>query len=175
MEPIFKNHCCYSKEILLELTKASRKALRIALCAVVLLYCLIVAFFCFVFESYGYAIILLLLAIGFFIFCLYVPHLNANKTYKRYLTLYHVPVETETVFSQAQIIGYNLQTGGQTHIDYNQIQKVTQTDHLYLLRLSQQLVLLIDKQDFSVGDPREFLSFLKQKAPQAVFNIPKGK
>lgn len=58
-------------------------------------------------------------------------------------------------------------TGGELTVPYGKIIKVTQTKRLILLWRAQRLYHPLEKAGFTQGDPEQFLSFLKEKAPQA--------
>ncbi len=56
-------------------------------------------------------------------------------------------------------------------MSYVKVTRVLRTKNLYVIRLSAQLVLLVDKNGFTKGDCAGFEALMKQKATKAKFNF----
>ena len=171
MEPLFQNKCKYSKTILLEMLKKTRKKLHIIICICILVYCFGAAIYCIYLNSIWGSGISFLLTAFFILLYLYLPYYNVNKMIRRYYELYHAEVETATYFFGDYILGINKQTNGETKTDDKQIIKIVKTKNLYLMLMKEQLVILVDKNGFVKGNKDEFEEFIKEKAVYAKIRL----
>lgn len=169
MEPKFVNRCAFSKENLLEMTKYTRRSTRLIVyvSACVLILSSLASFFLAHDVTQG----LLWLGLGafFFAYTLLLPHLSVKTMLKRYDALYHAEIVSELQFFEGSIITSSEQTHAQTNILYPQIKWVIRTKRLYLLQLSAQLVLLVDRAGFVTGSSEDFEPFIRGKATSAKF------
>jgi len=171
MEALLVNRCVFSKENLLEMTKAIRKSSSIALivCSVILFAVSILNFTVKANVTTGF--VMLVLAIFFGVFDLWLPGYTANSMYKRYQMIYHKEISSELQFFDDSILSLGEQAKAESRMSYVKVTRVLRTKNLYIIRLSAQLVLLVDQNGFSKGDCAGFEALMKQKATKAKFNF----
>ena len=102
-----------------------------------------------------------------------IPRLETKKTLKRDNELYHATVKTNIKFYSEYIIGLNCQTNGETKTEYSQIVKIKETNHLFLLYLRANLVILVGKNGFTKGNAEEFRQYISQRVPNAKIKMKK--
>lgn len=174
MDPIFVNRCTFNKKNLMEMTKHTRRGLRVLVyvCGAILLLTALVEYF--VPYDFSMAFYSLFLGLFFSVYMAFLPRLSARITLKRNNTLYHAEVVSELRFYADHFASSSEQTHAHTDINYPQIRRVIRTKHLYLLQLDAQLVLLADKAGFADGAScAAFESFLREKATRARFVFPR--
>ncbi len=171
MEALLVNRCVFSKENLLEMTKAIRKSSSIALivCSVILFAVSILNFTVKANVTTGF--VMLVLAVFFGVFDLWLPGYTANSMYKRYQMIYHKEISSELQFFDDSILSLGEQAKAESRMSYVKVTRVLRTKNLYVIRLSAQLVLLVDKNGFTKGDCAGFEALMKQKATKAKFNF----
>ncbi len=171
MEALLVNRCVFSKENLLEMTKAIRKSSSIALivCSVILFAVSILNFTVKANVTTGF--VMLVLAVFFGVFDLWLPGYTANSMYKRYQMIYHKEISSELQFFDDSILSLGEQAKAESRMSYVKVTRVLRTKNLYIIRLSAQLVLLVDKNGFTKGDCAGFEALMKQKATKAKFNF----
>lgn len=171
MEALLINKCTFNKANLLEMTKAIRKSASIALiaCSVILFAVSVLNFV--VKDSVSTGIVMLVLAVFFGVFDLWLPGYTANAMYKRYQMIYHKEIFSELQFFDDSILSLGEQAKAESHMSYAKVTRVIRTKSLYIIRLSAQLVLLVDQNGFSKGDCAGFEALMKQKATKAKFNF----
>ncbi|MEN6420246.1 MAG: YcxB family protein [Clostridiaceae bacterium] len=171
MEALLVNRCVFSKENLLEMTKAIRKSSSIALivCSIILL---VVSMLNFVVKgNVSTGIVMLVLAVFFGVFDLWLPGYTAKSMYKRYQMIYHKEISSELQFFDDSILSLGEQAKAESRMSYAKVTRVISTKCLYVIRLNAQLVLLVDKNGFEKGDCAGFETLIKQKATKAKFNF----
>ncbi len=171
MEALLVNRCVFTKENLLEMTKAIRKSSSIALivCSVILFAVSILNFT--VKANVTTGVVMLVLAIFFGLFDLWLPGYTAKSMYKRYQMIYHKEISSELQFFDDSILSLGEQAKAESRMSYGKVTRVLRTKSLYIIRLSAQLVLLVDKNGFTKGDCTGFETLMKQKATKAKFNF----
>lgn len=65
--------------------------------------------------------------------------------------------------------GRNLQSGVEIQVPYDKVVQVMETKHLFLIRIPEKRILLVDKSGFQRGNADDFRSFLKEKCTTAKF------
>jgi hypothetical protein len=167
METRFENRCRFSKENLLEMIWRIRKPATIYLlaCSTVLLACSATLFFYLNDLPRGFAA--LFLALFFILYGLFLPRFSVNRQLKQHRELYHTEIVSDIAFYDDYYFSTSEQTKAETKTDYSQIKRVLRTKHLYLLRLSAQIVYLVDKNGFTKGNAADFESFIREKAVRA--------
>lgn len=180
MEANFENICEYTKTNIYEMHKNHKSVFRIFLPAF------------FIFEGISVVVqvfdntrlfdtsvrllsiiaAVLLISLGVFLY-LVIPRLETKKTLKRDNELYHTTVKTNIKFYSEYIIGLNCQTNGETKTEYSQIVKIKETNHLFLLYLRANLVILVDKNGFTKGNAEEFRQYISQSVPNAKMKLKK--
>lgn len=171
METLFENKCIYSKENLLELAKKTRPKIRDIVLFIMITFCTAYVIYSFIqYDYFGATIFLLLCAFVVGIEIL-LPYIEVNKALKRFQEIYHTEVETTILFYDDHMIGINEQTSGKTKTEYIQLIEVIQTKGLYLLRMKENINILVDKSGFIKGDRAAFEAFIKEKASKAKIRI----
>ena len=173
MDPKFVNRCTFNKSNLLEMVKFNRRWLRILVyvCSAIIL--LSAAFEFILADDVTQGSLWLALGLFFLVYTLLLPRISAKTMLKRYDTLYHAQIVSELQFFEDRIATSSEQTHAQTTILYPQIKRVIRTKNLYLLQLSAQLVLLVDRAGFVSGSGEAFEPFIRQKATSARFVFPR--
>ncbi len=171
METLFENKCSYSKKNLLEMAKKTRSKIKDVLLIIIILLCTVLMILSFIQYDYFVATIYLLLCAVVVGIEILLPHIEVNKALKRFQEIYHTEVETTILFYDDHMIGINEQTSGKTKTQYIQLIKVMQTKGLYLLRMKENINILVDKNGFIKGDKIAFEAFIKEKAAKAKISL----
>lgn len=160
MEVKFQNKCTYSKDVLLELAKHSRKkSLTVYCIGFIVLFTLLGIIYAFrnpgvglIFFA-GILILAVILAVS--------PGRQAKTLYQRNQALYHCEVVTQLYFYEDSFVFRNEQSGGELKLLYSQIKKVKESPRLFLLTLDGGNVIIVDKNGFLSGEAGSFPAFLK--------------
>lgn len=169
MEPKFVNRCTFSKVNLLEMTKYTRRKTRTIVYMSAALLILSGLFDLIWVQEVTQGLLWLGLGVFFLVYTLLLPHLSVKAMLKRYDALYHTEIVSELQFFEDNITTSSEQTHAHTNILYPQIKWVIRTKHLYLLQLSAQLVLLVDRAGFVTGSGEDFEPFIREKSTSAKF------
>ena len=173
MDPIFVNRCAFNKRNLLEMTKYTRRTMRTVVYLSATLLILSGLFDLIWLNEVTQGLLWLALGIIFLAYTLLLPHVSVNAMLKRYDALYHTEIASELQFFKENITTRSEQTNAQTNVLYPQIKWVIRTKHLYLLQMSAQLVLLVDKEGFTTGSCEDFEIFIRDRAASAKFLFPR--
>lgn len=166
MEPIYSNSCKYTMENLMESSVATMpkwyKPYCYAFCAVFLA----LAVYGFVKGS--------LMGILFLIFAAVIMVVYWRKTvasartvYKHNMEKYGQETETRIFFYDDSIVGKNLQSGSAVTTEYDKVQSIIETKNLFILKMSINMVILVDKNGFIGNNGADFADFIKGKCPNA--------
>ena len=173
MDPIFVNRCAFDKRNLLEMTKYTRRTMRTVVYLSATLLILSGLFDLIWLGGVSKGLLWLGLGLLFLVYTLLLPHLSVRTMLKRYDALYHTEIVSELQFFKDNITTRSEQTNAQTNVLYPQIKWVIRTKHLYLLQMSAQLVLLVDKEGFTTGSCEDFEIFIRDRAASAKFLFPR--
>lgn len=170
--PRFEARYTPTRELLREAYTVTQPAWYLILAGLITLYALGLGIYYIVLmlqipgESILLGVMMVLLGVGYGVFFFLLrPGLMAGKRIKAYREVYGGETDCYRFFDDHFQI--NDSTGGTLTVPYEKITKVTQTKHLILLRRAQRLYHPLEKAGFTQGTPEQFLSFLKEKAPQA--------
>lgn len=98
-----------------------------------------------------------------------MPKKTANTTYANNQEQFHCEPQTHTFFYEDEMRGRNLQSGVEIQVPYEQVVMVMETQNLFLIRIPEKRMVLVDKRGFQRGDSGEFAAFLKEKCTSAKF------
>ncbi len=164
-KPLYVNECIYTKATLLEMIRKIRPTWFSVLMIVfeVLFVLTIIVFFLAGPDTYASGIQLILLLAVMLFLQFGVPRLQAARTEKQAITLYHSPSQVETSFYEEQVVSYNKNSGAKATVTYAQIVKVFRSKNLYLLKIKPQMYILLEKNHFLEGNAETFETFLRTK------------
>jgi hypothetical protein len=168
METVFENKITLTKEVFYESVKALfGKYFRI----IAILWSIglvIIAIFELSLGNFISFIILILLII----FILFYEHIlfmiYANKRFKQKTLLNNGDLMQESIgFSDN--IQMKSSNKSESFFNYGQITRIYETKHLLILRVSRTLSIILDKNNFIIGNLEEFKKFISFKCPSARF------
>ncbi len=119
-------------------------------------------------------ILLLVLAALVCLLYFWLPVQSAKNALARQREGYPQAVSLETAFSENGVHLLNIASKGEMHLTYDAFARCTETEDLLLLKTKGKQVLLLLKSGFSLGDEREFKSFIQRKCPGARFSWKKA-
>ena len=162
---LYVNECIYTKATLLEMIWKIRPTWFSVLMIVfeALFVLTIIVFFLAGPDTYASGIQLILLLAVMLFLQFGVPFLQATRTEKQAIALYHSPSQVETSFYEEQVVSDNKNSGAKATVTYAQIVKVYQSKNLYLLKIKPQMYILLEKNHFLVGNADTFETFLRTK------------
>ena len=98
-----------------------------------------------------------------------MPKKSAESTYANNQEQFHCEPQTHTFFYENEMRGKNNQSGVEIRIPYDQIVMVMETKNLFLIRIPEKRMVLVDKRGFQRGSSSEFGAFLREKCTAAKF------
>ena len=98
-----------------------------------------------------------------------MPKKTAESTYASNEEQFHCEPQTHTFFYENEMRGRNLQSGVEIQVPYSQVVMVMETKHLFLIRIPEKRMVLVDKGGFQRGNSSEFGAFLREKCTAAKF------
>ena len=98
-----------------------------------------------------------------------MPKKNALTTYEGNQEQYQCEPQNHIFFYGNKMKGRNLQSGVEIQVPYDKVVQVMETKHLFLIRIPEKRILLVDKSGFQRGNADDFRSFLKEKCTTAKF------
>lgn len=167
MEPIFSNACVYSQENLGEMTRATMPTWYKVYCFMFAAFFFILAGTAVYIKNYMFAILFVVFTVLLIIIYYTRASVSAKKAYRRNSELFHKEVETRVFFYDDVIIGKNLQAGSAVKTEYSRIKLIKETKNLYVLKIPENMAILVDKNGFISENGDKFLDFIKQKCPAA--------
>lgn len=184
MKILYKNSTTYSKKSLSEAYKTPTQPVRI-----IMIICGILFILWLIWATYpespeesihiGSAIFFLALIVYTFGFWLYFHKILANKDIRRYNALYHSDqIEHDIEFNEDNIKIHNLADGWVITLYYNQLIKIKETVHYFIVYIwTKKLFIIIDKLWFNKWDPKTFKEFVisKIKSNKELKNFEKSK
>jgi len=170
MKVLYKNSINYSKESLDETYKTLVKPIGIGACGVLVILWLICTIFSFEEPEliiFVWTFIFVGLIVYVFLFFLWYHKQLAKNEIKRYNVLYHSDrVKRDIEFNEDDVKIHNLSSGWAITLYYNQLIKVKETEHYYVLLIWPSrlfMFLIIDKSWFTQWDPKTFKEFITSK------------
>ena len=94
---------------------------------------------------------------------------TAESTYASNEEQFHCEPQTHIFFYENEMRGRNLQSGVEIQVPYSQVVMVMETKHLFLIRIPEKRMVLVDKGGFQRGNSSEFGAFLREKCTAAKF------
>lgn len=172
MEPVFINKYSHTKKSYIEMNKKYSEFTRIFFGTFFLLVFFVLALLgFFVLENTAYSVGTAILGVVFAFFPLLKIHILANKREKQFLELYGTIPEAETYFYDEYIFGVSPTNKEEVKLNYEKIKKIKQSKNMYLLILSKNLVVTVNKNGFEKGTCEEFEEFIKIKAVNAKIKL----
>ena len=113
------------------------------------------------------AIIIFIFAIFMGIYPFIKNHVIENKRQKQFLAIYDEIPESFVNFYEDNLKTTTPANNAEITIEYDKITKLKQTKNLYLIILKQNLVVMVDKNEFKKGNCEEFEKFIVSKATKA--------
>lgn len=167
----FENISVQKKEYLLEMYKRTlRKSFVIYGAAVLVLFLIFLmtnlATHSFSLVYTGMYVVMVLI-IGNWV--IRMPKKSAKNTYANNQEKYHCEPQTHIFFYESEMKGRNQQSGVEIQVPYDRIVKVMETKNLFLIRIPDKRMVLVDKHGFQRGNSSEFAAFLKEKCTAAKF------
>lgn len=98
-----------------------------------------------------------------------MPKKSMKTVYEKNQEQYHCEPQTHVFFYENEMRGRNLQTGVEIQVPYDQVVMVMETKNLFLIRIPEKRLVLVDKNGFQRGNASEFAEFLKEKCTAARF------
>lgn len=167
MEPIFSNSCKYTMQTLIESTNASQpKWYKFYCIGFGILFAALAGFGLFTQSIFKSILFAVFAGILFFMYKNKQVS-DAQKIHRRNMEKYGQETETRIFFYEDSIVGKNLQSDKAVTTTYDQIENISETEHLYILKLNIPVVILLDKEGFISSSASEFVEFIKGKCPTA--------
>lgn len=164
MEPIFENHCVYTRQLMLEVVKAAGGKLITGYCVVCMV--LFGGFAAFYIPQRGFTATSALL-VGVVLFMAVIlfaqPRWSASLAYKRLRVTYPEDMAVDVAFTQEGFTVRNRASGGQASYPYSQVVRLRQTEHLLILMLPKRMTLPLDRTGFTRGRAEDFPAFLAER------------
>lgn len=168
----FENISVQSRENLLEMYRRTlRKSFAVYGAAVLVLF-LIFLVSGFLTQSFSIVYtgmyVVMVIIIGNWV--IRMPKKSAKTVYERNQEQFQCEPQTHIFFYDSEMRGRNLQTGVEIQVPYDQIVMVMETKHLFLIRIPEKRMVLVDKNGFQRGSSSDFEAFLKEKCTSASFS-----
>ena len=167
METVFVNQTVLTKEVLYEYIKSiSKKKVQIIAAVAGILFILLAV----VEYSHGKvssSVLSLFLGIVIFICPEFCFRFLANRFYKQQLTLNggkEMQKTTKFLEDRIEVVTSNK---AESSFQYEQISHIIETKNLIILKVDRQIYILLEKNNFSVGDSPSFLSFIRKACGSA--------
>lgn len=172
MEAVFINKFKHTKESYVEMNMKYSEFLRVFFGIVFFLAFLFLSLFgYFVLYDLVYTVVFAIIGIAFTLYPTVRIYLLARKREKILLEMYGVIPENEIMFYEENIMTTSLTNKAESKLDYSKIKKIKQSKNMYLLILSQGVVLMVKKDGFEKGSCIEFEKFIKEKATNAKIKL----
>ncbi len=172
MEPLFINKITNSKKFYIEMGNATSVLITFVSGTVLLILYFILSAVLYLYTQYlAGSIIIAVIGIAVTIIPILLKHYITSKNEKRWILLYNCIPEVTTNFHENKIFRTSKTTKEELDISYDKIIKVKQSKNLYLLILSEKLVIMIDKNRFEKGNCTDFEEFIKEKAFNAKIKL----
>ncbi|MGN0518033.1 MAG: YcxB family protein [Acutalibacteraceae bacterium] len=97
-----------------------------------------------------------------YVLLLFRYNINVKTAIQRDLEIHGKPIEV-TVSVTDEVIRYKQSTGSELQLNYIAIKKVIQTKKYIYLRSKTNLLYPFKKDSFSIGNEKEFITFLNNK------------
>ena len=95
-----------------------------------------------------------------------LPYQWAKKRYQEEEQQYGEPVTLQTSFQEDALTVRVAQNEKTVTLSYEQVEKLKRLDHIYILKMRDGSILLLDREGFTKGDAAAFVSFIKEKCTQ---------
>lgn len=162
MEPLFKNKTTLSKENYIDLVKFHQKknSWKYWLYTAIVSF-LLVLIICFQIASNAYfqATFLFICFIIFLIYRFIYPYYKTDKEFKSDKVQNNL-INYYFFYDKYFKIKNKL---GNTKIKYYKLYKVYENDNYFYLYLNKNIVFIIDKSEFTIGNSKSFEKFMKNK------------
>ncbi len=89
-----------------------------------------------------------------------------KKRYQEEEQQYGEPVTLQTSFQEDALTVRVVQNEKTVTLSYEQVEKLKRLDHIYILKMRDGSILLLDREGFTKGDAAAFVSFIKEKCTQ---------
>ena len=169
MEPIFSNACKYTMDVLVESTATSQPKWYKYYCYIFAGIFIILAVFGFTNGSILKGLLFAAFSAVLIFFFKTRQTSNAQAIYKKNMEKYGQETETRIFFYEDSIVGKNLQSDKAVTTTYDQLGLITETEHLYILKMTINVVILVDKNGFISDNGADFIPFLLSKCPDVKF------
>lgn len=165
MEPLFVNSCIHSLQNLREMLFASMGRWRIILYSAVGGFSILTGALILTGGFDSSALVMILLGSLLLMLAYLRPLLAARSTFRRnrVVTDGKELTPTELRFYDDRVVTYNPTVDHEITFTYDKFKRLRVTKHLYLIRLPENLWLLVERGRFTVGNEAEFVNFIKDK------------
>ena len=170
MKLLYKNSITYSKESLNEAYRTLVRPIGMRACGILVILWLICTIFSFEEPEliiFVWTFIFVGLIAYAFLFFLWFHKQLTNNEIKRYNLLYHSnQAKRDIEFNEDDVKIHNLSSGWAITLYYNQLIKIKETEHYYVLLIWPRrlfMFLIIDKSWFVQWNPKTFKEFITSK------------
>lgn len=172
MQPIFSNTCKYTLDNLKQVTKADLPMWYKAYCIIFAAVFGVIAIVAFFMTHSPKSAIFLLFSITLLMIYYHKTALTARKHYEQSKALHGDIAVTKLFFYNNSIVGKNMFTGQSFKAEYEKVNKIVETKNLYILRILDDISIVVDKNGFVSDNGSKFPEFIKQKCKNA--KLPKN-
>ena len=108
-------------------------------------------------------VVFLLIAVSSIILIFKYPNIMGANLFKNYSKLHHSnPIPSEVVLCENHI--YDNTVNSSTTFEYNQFEKIVETDTYFFLMITNSAGLILRKDSFTQGDITQFRGFIASKS-----------
>lgn len=168
MQLKFENICTQTPIYLTELARGTVKKGYLFVSLLPGLLVLAMGIYTLVQKGFGFTsglMIVVALALG--VSAYGAPMRLANQAAKKNRKQYGSDVTVSLRFFEDGIKAHNQQMETDAEVRYDQIERIVESRHLYLLVLREKMALMVDKEGFTFGAGEKFLPFLREKCSEA--------
>lgn len=167
MDALFISKFKHTKSLYIEMNNGISTVFPKLFWILSILYTAIAIFIFTYYRQITPAIIIFIFAIFMGIYPFIKNHVIENKRQKQFLAIYDEIPESFVNFYEDNLKTTTPANNAEITIEYDKITKLKQTKNLYLIILKQNLVVMVDKNEFKKGNCEEFEKFIVSKATKA--------
>ncbi len=162
---VYESECEYTYELMKEMTTHTRKISYKIYTAVLYFALLFIEYrYIFVYKKIGFSIVIGLVLAVTAVMYFEMPIINAKRQHKSMLAANdNTNMRTRVRIFENGIEHYNIQSGSGVQIMYEDVDKVVETDNLFIILTKENVGIVMDKHNFIKGEPSGFATFMAQK------------
>lgn len=172
--PRYVDRCDYKKEFMLEMEYVALPRISYVLLWIVAAVVLLGLILALSHRNWAQAFYMMF-CLGFLIFVRFgLPRLRVKHLLGQMNTMYGGVTKVETLFYDDEIFCHNLSSDAKSKMDYVSVVRIIRTKSLYFIKYKPNLYVIVDRSTFSSSEEEQgFERFLREKAPQAKFQVRK--